>query len=166
MDTSTFLYGLAIVLVLVGLAGIILPALPGLPLVFAGLLLAAWVDGFAHVHWGWLILLGTLTLIASVVDFVAGAFGAQRVGASKWAVWGATIGTLVGLLLGPWGLLIGPFAGAVGGELLYRRRLSGNDAGEAVKIGFATWLGLLFGVLLKLALAFAMIALFALLWFI
>ena len=76
MTAEWFLYLLAGLLVLAGLAGTVLPALPGVPLVFAGLLVAAWTDGFERVSWGWLALLGVLTLSSIVVDLWAGAAGA------------------------------------------------------------------------------------------
>ncbi|HQX94642.1 MAG TPA: DUF456 domain-containing protein [Thermomonas sp.] len=164
MDPKTLYYLVAAALVMVGLAGTVLPALPGLPLVFAGMLLAAWVDGFANVPAWVLVLLGLLTLLSLAIDFWATALGAKRVGASRKAVLGAMLGTLAGLFLGPFGLLLGPFAGALGGELLHRRSLGSGHIGDAAKIGFGTWLGILFGVVLKLGLAFTMLGLFALAW--
>lgn len=155
---------LAAVLVLIGLAGIVLPALPGLPLVFAGLTLAAWADGFQHLHWAWLIPLGALTLLSLIVDFWATAMGAKRVGASRKAVIGAVLGTVIGLFFNIPGLLIGPLAGAMAGELLHRRSLAQTDLGDAAKIGIGTWFGIALGIGLKLGLAFAMLGIFALAW--
>src|SRR5690606_12768053 len=89
MDAQSIWYAIAIVLVLVGLAGIVLPALPGLPLVFVGMLVAAWAGGFEQVG-GWtLLVLAVLTLVSIGVDFLASAAGARRVGASRLAVGGA-----------------------------------------------------------------------------
>ena len=164
MEPTTLYYVLAVLLVLVGIAGTILPALPGLPLVFAGMLLAAWAGDFQQVGVPMLVALGLLTVFSLAVDFWATALGAKRVGASRKAVLGAMLGTLAGLFLGPFGLLLGPFAGALGGELLHRRSLRSGDIGNAAKIGFGTWLGILFGVVLKLGLAFTMLGLFALAW--
>jgi uncharacterized protein YqgC (DUF456 family) len=164
MSTDVLLYLLAGLLVLVGLAGTVLPALPGVPLVFVGLLVAAWTDGFERVSWGWLLLFGVLTLVSMAVDLWASALGAKRVGASRKAIIGAMLGTFGGLFLGPIGLLAGPFVGALAGELLHRRSLHARHLGDAAKIGFGTWLGLLLGVVLKLAIAFAMLGLFALAW--
>lgn len=152
-------YALAVVLVLVGLAGIVLPALPGLPLVFAGLLLAAWVDGFEHVGWVMLTLLGLLTLVSFAIDLLSSAIGAKGMGASRLAIAGSLLGSLLGLLFLPWGLLLGPFLGALGGEYLHSRRL-----GLATRVGLATWLGMVLGVALKLGLGLAMLGLFALAW--
>lgn len=160
----TVLYIIAAILVLVGLAGIILPALPGIPLIFAGMLLAAWTDGFDKVGPGLLVALGVLTLLSVAVDFWAAAVGAKRVGASRLAIVGAVVGTFAGLFFGPLGLFVGPFAGAVVGELLHGRRLDAGGMGLATKVGFGTWLGIVFGVALKLMLAFAMLGLFAWGW--
>jgi uncharacterized protein len=160
MDPALFWYTLAAVLVLVGLAGVILPALPGLPLVFAGMLLAAWADDFERIGVVTLVVLGLLTVLSVVADFVATAAGAKRVGAGPAAVWGAALGTLVGIFFGPLGLLAGPFLGALLGELWHTRALR-----RATHVGLATWLGLLLGIVLKLALAFAMLGLFVLAWF-
>jgi uncharacterized protein YqgC (DUF456 family) len=155
----TLLYVLAAILVLVGLAGVILPALPGIPLVFAGMLLAAWAGGFEQIGAGTLVALGVLTLLSVAVDFWATAMGAKRVGASRLAIIGAVVGTLLGLFLGPLGLFLGPFLGALAGELLHGRRLD-----QAAKVGFGTWMGIVFGIALKLMLALAMLGLFAWAW--
>lgn len=160
----TILYLIAAILVLVGLAGIILPALPGIPLIFAGMLLAAWTDGFDKVGPGLLVALGVLTLLSVAVDFWAAAVGARRVGASRLAIIGAVVGTFAGLFFGPLGLFVGPFAGAVIGELLHGRRLDAGGMGLATRVGFGTWLGIVFGIALKLMLAFAMLGLFAWGW--
>lgn len=164
MDHATAFYLLAALLIIVGLVGTVLPALPGLPLVFGGMLLAAWADGFRHIGVPMLVLLGLLTLFSLGIDLWATAHGAKRVGASRLAVVGAMIGTLGGLVFGPFGLLVGPFAGALAGELLHRRSLAREHLGQAAKIGFGTWFGIVLGTALKLALAFAMLGLFALAW--
>ena len=160
----TVFYVIAALLVVVGLAGTVLPALPGVPLVFAGLLVAAWADGFQHVHWAWLLVLGLLTLFSMAVDLWATALGAKRVGASRLAIAGAMAGTVAGLFFGPIGIVAGPFAGAIVGELLHRRSMRAHDLGHATRIGMGTWFGILFGTVLKLGLAFAMIGLFVLVW--
>lgn len=159
MDLQIPLYILAAILVLVGIAGTILPALPGLPLVFAGMLLGAWAGGFEHVGIPILVVLGVLTLLSLMVDFWATALGAKRVGASGKAVAGAVLGTFVGIFFGFVGLFAGPFLGALAGELLH-----GRDVGRAARVGFGTWLGIIFGTVLKLALAFTMVGLFVLAW--
>lgn len=160
----TLLYVLAAILVVIGLAGVVLPALPGLPLVFVGMLLAAWAGGFAKIGVGTLVALGVLTLLSMAVDFWAAAMGAKRVGASRLALAGAVLGTFAGLFLGPVGLFVGPFLGALAGELLHGRRLDQPGIGQATKVGFGTWLGIVFGIALKLMLALAMLGLFAWSW--
>lgn len=164
MEYAPLLYVIAGLLVLVGLAGTVLPALPGLPLVFLGMLVAAWAGGFQQVGVAMLVVLGVLTLFSLAVDVWATALGAKRVGASRMAIVGAMLGTLAGLVMGPLGLFVGPFAGALAGELLNRRSLRQHDIGHATRIGFGTWMGILFGTVLKLALAFTMLGLFALAW--
>lgn len=155
MEAAGLLWILAVILVLVGLAGTVLPALPGAPLVFLGLLLAAWADGFQKVGWFPLTLLGILTAGTFAVDFLATSLGAKRVGASYLAIGGAVVGTIAGLFLGIPGLLLGPFVGAVVGEYIARR-----DLRQAGKVGLGTWLGLVLGTAAKLGLIFLMIGLF------
>lgn len=164
MDPKTLYYLIAASMILVGLAGTVLPALPGLPLVFGGMLVAAWAGDFQQVGVPMLVVLGLLTLLSLAIDFWATALGAKRVGASRKALIGAMLGTVGGLFFGPFGILLGPFAGALAGELLHRRSLDVAHIGDAAKIGFGTWMGILFGVVLKLGLAFAMLGLFALAW--
>lgn len=166
MDTTMLFYVLAAAMVVVGAIGTVLPALPGVPLVFAGLLLAAWADGFDKVGWMPLVILGVLTALSMVVDFWATAKGAKRVGASRMAIIGSVIGMIGGLVLGPFGIFIGAFAGAVAGELLHRRSLGQADIGAAARIGVGTWLGIVLGIALKLAVVFTMVGIFALAWFI
>jgi uncharacterized protein len=154
-------YIIAALLVIVGVLGTILPALPGLPLVFAGLLLAAWTDGFQHVS-GWTMgVLGVITALAMTLDFIAGLMGTKLAGASKWAMLGAAVGTVVGIFFGLIGLILGPFVGALIAELIYR-----EDLREASKAGFGAWLGLLMGTVAKVGAIFTMLAIFASAWWI
>jgi len=153
-------YLIAAVLVVVGIAGVLLPALPGLPLVFAGLLLAAWADDFQRVGWLPLLLIGLLTTLSFLIDFLASVYGAQRLGASAHALWGAAIGTVAGLFFLPLGLFLGPFVGAWLGEYWHSR-----GVGKATRVGLGTWLGILLGTASKLALGFCMLGLFAFAWF-
>lgn len=164
MSLPIVLYVLAAVLVLAGLVGTLLPVLPGAPLVFVGLLLAAWADGFQHVGLWPLLALGGLALLSLVVDLWATAHGARRVGASRLAMLGATLGSVIGLFFGLPGLLLGPFLGALIGELLHRRSLHPQHLGAAGKVGAGTWLGLALGAAFKLALALTMVGVFALAW--
>ncbi len=161
MDYSFIFYTVAALLVLIGFAGIILPALPGVPLVFVGLLVAAWTEGFERVGWITLVVLGVLTVISIIIDVVSTVIGAQKVGASRLALIGSAVGTVVGLFFMPIGLFVGPFLGALGGEYLH-----GRELGQATKVGFGTWLGIVLGVAFKLGLGMAMIAVFAMAWFV
>jgi uncharacterized protein len=151
---------LAALLILLGVLGSVLPGLPGVPLVFAGLVAAAWADDFQRVGWIVLTLLGLMTLVSFAIDFLATTLGAKRVGATKLAVAGALVGTLAGVFLGLPGLILGPFLGAVAGELISHGKL--QQAGRA---GLATWVGLLFGTLAKIALVFTMLGVFAAAYF-
>lgn len=160
MDLSFILYLLAALLVVVGIAGIALPALPGIPLVFLGLLLAAWADGFVHVGWPTLLVLALLTILSFVVDILATVVGAKRVGASRKALWGTFVGSIAGLFFMPIGLFLGPLVGALVGEYWHTREL-----GRSTRVGLSTWLGILLGLALKLALVVAMLGLFAFAWF-
>ena len=159
---TILLWVLATILVLVGLAGILLPALPGTVLIFAGLLLAAWAEGFTRVGVGTLVVIGVIGAASYGVDFVAGALGVKRMGASGRAMAGAAVGTVLGLFMGLPGLIIGPFAGAVLGELSAHR-----DLARAGRAGVAAWIGFVVGAVVKVGLAFAMLAIFlaALLFF-
>jgi uncharacterized protein YqgC (DUF456 family) len=165
LSGSTLYDVVAAILILVGLAGVVLPALPGLPLVFAGMLLAAWAGGFEQIGPTTLVILGVLTLLSLAVDFWAAGMGARRVGASRLALIGAVIGTVGGIFLGPLGLFAGPFVGALGGELLHGRKLDLAGMGQATRVGFGTWMGIALGIALKLMLAMAMLGLFAWAWF-
>ena len=150
------LWILAAGLVLVGIAGTVLPGLPGAILVLAGLALAAWIDGFARVGLGTLAVLAALTAATYALDLVATAVGARRFGTSWWGVLGAVAGAMVGLFFGPPGLVLGPFLGAFAAELVARR-----DVRQAGRAGVGAWLGLLLGTAARLALVLAMVGIFA-----
>lgn len=151
-QTGLLMAVVAALLVLTGLAGVVLPALPGIPLMFGGLLMAAWLDGFAHIGGITLGILGALTVLSLLIELAASVVGAQRVGASTLALTGAAIGTVLGLFGGLIGLLFAPLAGAAIGEYIARR-----DALQAARVGLATWLGMLFAAIAKVAIAFMML---------
>jgi len=155
MDTVILLWILAVILVLTGFAGLVLPALPGIPMIYAGLFVAAWAEDFAYVGWVTLLILGLLAATSYFVDLAATALGARKFGASPRAIWGAAAGTLIGIFFGLPGIIIGPFAGALVAELTHK-----NDMQAATKAGVGATLGLLFGAILKIALAFTMIGVF------
>jgi len=155
MYLEILLWLLAIILVAAGMAGLIFPVLPGAPVLFAGLVVAAWAEGFEHVSTGTLVVLGVMALLMYFVDFLASAFGAKRFGASPRAIIGATIGAIVGIFFGIPGVLLGPFIGAVLGELSAH-----SDLKTAGRAGIGATLGLALGVAVKLALALAMVGIF------
>lgn len=145
----------AVVLIAVGVAGTILPAVPGVTLVFLGMLLGAWIDDFTRIPVWLVVIFAVLTAIAWAVDYFAAAAGAKRVGASRLAVIGAMIGTVAGIFTGLVGLLFMPLIGAAAGEFIAQR-----DMRRAGTVGIATWLGLLVGTAVKVAIVFAMIGVF------
>jgi uncharacterized protein len=157
MDTA--LYVIAAALILVGLVGAIVPILPGIPLIFGGIWLIAGADHYRHLGLWWLLGIAVVGAVGLTMDLLAGAFGAKRVGASKQAVGGAMAGTVIGLFFGLPGLLLGPFIGALVGELA-----SGNSVLRSTHVGVGTWVGLIFGTLIKLVCAMMMVALFAAGW--
>ena len=175
------LWALAAVLVVVGFAGTILPGLPGIPLIYAGLFLAAYIGDFKLVGWPTLLILAVMAVFAICVDLAAGYFGAKKAGASKLALLGAALGTIFGLFAGLIGIFIFPFVGAFLGEYL-SRNLDAKKAASvgsdgvvdgqkqqalgAAKVGIATWLGLVIGAVTKVAVGLMMVGVFAFAYFV
>lgn len=155
MDALIAYWLLSAVLVGAGLLGLVLPGLPGAPLIFLGLLLAAWGEGFHYVGLWTLLVIAVLALLTYGVDLWATMFGAKKFGASKRAVVGALIGVVAGLFLGFPGVLFGPFIGAVIGELSARRNLD-----QAARAGVGATIGLVLGAALKIALSLTMVGVF------
>ncbi len=158
---DTLLWIVSVVCILVGLAGTVLPVMPGALLVFGGLWLAAWIEHYAYIGWGTLTVLGVLTALTYAIDFFAGIVGAQRFGASKWAITGSAIGTFLGIFFGLPGIILGPFLGAVAGELYMRK-----DLRHATQAGLGTTLGLAIGAVAKIALVMIMLGLCVIMRFI
>ena len=153
--TEFALWALSVLLILVGLAGTVLPALPGTALVLGGIVLGAWVDNFTRVGVLTLAVIAAIAVLAWALDYVAGLLGAKRAGASRQALIGAALGTVVGLFMGLVGVLFMPLVGAALGEYLARK-----DQQQALKVGVSTWLGITAGLLAKVVLAFVMIGIF------
>jgi uncharacterized protein YqgC (DUF456 family) len=156
MTLSVMLWIAALTLIGVGVVGTVLPVLPGPILVLGGIALAAAIDDFTRIPVWLLAVIAALTVVAWVIDYIAAAAGAKRAGASRYAIIGAAIGTVAGILSGLWGLLFMPLAGAAIGEYLAQR-----NAYRAGKVGLATWIGLLLGTVAKLAIVLAMVGMFA-----
>ena len=152
---TTTLWVVAVLLIVVGVAGTVLPALPGVPLIFGGVLLAAWIGDFQRISVFTVVVLAVLSVLGIIIDYIAAAISAKRAGASKQGIIGAAIGTVAGVFTGLWGLLFMPLMGASIGEFIAHK-----DAFRAGKVGAATWFGLLVGTAIKLAIAFTMIGVF------
>ena len=148
-------WALSVGLILLGLAGIVLPALPGTVLVLAGIVVGAWIDDFTRVGWFTIAIVTVLAVLAWVLDYVAALLGAKRAGASRQAVIGAALGTVAGIFMGLIGVFLMPLVGAAMGEFIARK-----DHHRAVKVGVATWLGLMAGMLGKVVLAFTMVGIY------
>lgn len=153
--TIALLWTLSVALILLGLAGTVLPALPGTAFVLGGIVLGAWIDDFSRVGTTTLIVVTVLAVLAWVLDYVAGLLGAKKAGASRQALVGAAVGTVLGLFMGLVGVLFMPLVGAAVGEYIARR-----DEKNAMKVGVATWLGIMAGLLAKVVIAFIMVGIF------
>jgi uncharacterized protein len=150
---------IAAVLIGLGLAGAIIPAVPGIPLIFIGIWLIARIDHYQHLGYGWLMCIAAIGAVGLAIDLLAGVLGVKRVGASKQALFGALLGTLVGLCFGLPGLLLGPFVGSVAGELA-----AGGSVLRSANVGISAWLGLIFGAIVKLVSSLMMVALMGAAW--
>lgn len=152
---NSLLWIVSVALILLGMAGTVLPVLPGTLLVWGGILLGAWIDDFARVGVSTVLVISVLALLAWALDYVAGLMGAKKAGASPLALLGAAVGTVIGLFMGLVGVLFMPLLGAAAGEYLARK-----DQISAVKVGFATWFGMMLGLIAKVVLAFTMVGIF------
>jgi uncharacterized protein YqgC (DUF456 family) len=142
MESTVLLWVLSVALIVVGLAGTVLPVLPGTVLVWGGVLLGAWIDDFTRVSIATVAVISVLGLLAWGLDYAAGLLGARRAGASRLALVGAAVGTVVGLFLGLVGVLFMPLVGAAVGEYLAQK-----DHARAAKVGMATWVGIMVGLI-------------------
>lgn len=152
---QTTLWILTALLILVGIAGTILPALPGTLFVVAGVALGAWIDDFTRVSVTTVVVITVLGVISFAIEYIAGAMGAKKVGASREAVIGALIGTVLGIFTGLWGLIFMPLVGAFVGQYWVDR-----DLIRARDVGIATWIGMAIGTVAKIALTFLMVGIF------
>jgi uncharacterized protein len=171
-DAAWLAWAGVMVLIVVGIAGTVLPVLPGTVLVMAGIAWGAWLDGFTRVPVWVVVVCAVLGAMAIATDYFAAAMGAKRVRASGAAVAGAAIGTVLGIFSGLVGVLFMPLVGAMIGEWHAQRRKTaehqvaeGQYQARAVKVGMATWIGMLVGTAVKLALTFMMVGLFVAAYF-
>lgn len=161
MVTEILLWTLSVGFIAIGLAGTVIPILPGLPMIFAGAWIAAWIGSYEQIGVASLVILGILTVIGLAVDALAQALGAKKAGATKLGVIGSMIGTFVGIFTGLWGLLFMPLVGAAIGEFIDHQ-----DAIKSGKVGIATWVGMMVGTVIKLGIAFTMVGIVVAAWFI
>jgi uncharacterized protein YqgC (DUF456 family) len=153
--TPALLWAACAALIVAGLAGTVLPALPGTALVLAGIVLGAWIDDFTRVGPGTLAVVAVLAVLAWVLDYAAGLLGAKKAGASRLALVGAAVGTVAGLFMGLVGVLFMPLVGAAAGQYMHERNHQ-----QAMKVGVATWLGILAGLVAKVVIACVMVGIF------
>jgi uncharacterized protein YqgC (DUF456 family) len=139
-----------IILILLGIIGCLVPVLPGPPLSYLGII-AMHFSRFGQFSGTVLITLGIIALVVTILDYIVPVWGTKKLGGSKYGIRGATVGLVIGLFLGPAGIIIGPFIGAFVGEMIFK-----DDLKYAVKAGFGSLLGFLTGIGLKLAASFTM----------
>lgn len=139
------LIALGVLFIVGGILGGVLPVLPGPPLSYIGLLLLHFTEKYSFST-RFLVIWAIVTVVVYLLDYAIPAWGTKRFGGSKRGIWGSIIGLIIGLFFfPPFGIIIGPFAGAVIGELT-----AGKDSGAALKSGFGSFVGFLAGVLIKL----------------
>lgn len=139
------LIGFGIILMIIGILGCVLPLLPGPPLNYMGILMLHFTEGFQFTN-RFLLIWAIITVVVFALDYIIPVWGTKKFGGSKQGIWGSVIGLVAGLFFfPPFGIIIGPFVGAVIGELT-----SGKDSGAALKSGFGSFVGFLTGTILKL----------------
>ncbi len=154
-DQSMILWVFALLCMLTGFAGMLLPIMPGAPILFLGLLLGAWADNFQYIGFWTLLLMALLTVLTYLIEFFASALGARKFGGSNRAIWGAALGGFIGIFFSIPGIILGPFIGAVLGELSLQRTVD-----QASRAGLGTVIGLALGIAGKIAIGMTMIGLF------
>ncbi len=153
---SAVYLAIAILFFAVGFVGILLPVIPGIGLIWLGMLVYGFLTGFEDLSVGFLAGQASGVGLAFLVDYAANIWGVKRYGGSRPAVWGSILGLLGGMLLfGPLGVIIGPFAGALAGELI-----TGSPISRAARSGIGTLVGFLGGTLLKFIIAVVMVVWF------
>ena len=140
---------LGFICLIVGLIGCVVPVLPGVPIAYAGLWFLHFTDK-VQFSWGFLLIWGIVTVVVQVIDTVVPVWGTKMMGGSKAGVWGSTIGLVIGLFYGIWGIVLGPFRGGVIGELIAQRKKGVKSFKLALKAGAGSFLGLMTGIVLKL----------------
>jgi uncharacterized protein YqgC (DUF456 family) len=144
---DVFLAILGTICIIMGVLGSFLPILPGPPISYVGILLLHFT-GYAQFGTRFLILFAALTAVVAVLDYVIPVWGTRQFGGSRYGTWGAAIGVLIGLFFGPPGIILGPFIGAVMGEII-----AGRKSNEAFRAGFGSFIGFVAGTLMKITLS-------------
>ncbi len=134
---------LAVVLLILGLAGCIIPVMPGPPIAFVGLLIVYFIT--EEISGSAILIYGAITLVTVILDYIVPMLGVKYFGGTRWGKWGCFIGSLVGLFFMPWGIIAGPFIGAFIGEIIGESNMR-----DALKSGLGSLLGFLVGVILKI----------------
>ena len=153
--TDVILWVVVGALLVLGLAGTVIPFLPGTPLIFVAALVYAFATDWTPIGFGRLAILAALSALGYVLHYAAGALGTRRAGGSGWAVAGALLGAVVGLFFGVPGLLLGPPLGAIAGELL-----KSGDVRTSIRTGLAAFIGMIAGAVANFAIGVTMTALF------
>jgi len=156
---ALYLAGLA--LVALGIAGLVVPALPGALFLVLGVVLIAWAEGFERIGWPTIVIAAVLAALMTIVDWVASLLGAKKMGASAWGLVGAGLGLVVGMFFGLPGILLGPPVGAFALEFAKDPAFK-----RAARAGAGVALGFLLGTAGKLALAAVLVGVLAWAWFV
>ncbi len=147
-----FIKMLAILIILVGIIGSILPVVPGIPLIFLAIIGYGWFEGFHIISAKYLAIMGALTLLSVLVDYLAGVWGAKRAGSSRSGIIGAMLGIIIGIFFGPLGILVGPWLGAFAGEYIMLQNVN-----QAMTVATGTVIGIFAGIAFKVILGTGML---------
>jgi uncharacterized protein len=147
---DVFLLVVGCILMLLGLAGCVLPFLPGPPLCYAALLIQQ-LQTVPPYTTKFLVIWAVVTVVVTALDYVIPVYGTKKYGGTKYGMWGCVIGLIAGIWIGPVGIIIGPFVGAFVGELL-----ANSSSEQALRAAFGSFMGFLVGTLLKLVACFVM----------
>jgi uncharacterized protein len=142
---------IGIILVLIGIAGSILPLLPGPPIAYAGVLIQQLRDPnpfSPRFLWIW----AGIVVVSLVLDYIIPAWGTKKFGGTRYGVWGCTLGFILAFWMGPWGVIIGPFLGAFAGEMI-----AGQNSRKSFKAAVGSFVGFLLGSLLKMTICFMLL---------
>jgi hypothetical protein len=154
--TNAFILIVVFLLIFIGIVGTIIPLIPGIPLIFISISAYGWYEGFQQITPRYLVILGAVTVLSVIIDYLSTSIGAKYSGSSKKGIWGAFLGTFIGaIFFPPLGILLGPWLGAFIGEYIELQ-----DVSAAARSGLGTVLGLFSGIIFNLILALIMLVSF------